>query len=248
VTLVEALLVALACAGGAVLQATVGFGFALLAAPILVHELGATEAVGLLGMLSVLVNTLTLLGGRSTRSTEPRLLTLELLRLAPPAAAGLVAGALLLGLVSDAVLQAVLAVMVLAALAVRREPIAAAAPHAAWRVVAGFGAGALTTTIGVNGPPLVLWLRARGATPDQLRTTLAVAFLVAGAATVAVLAAFGDLRPEATAVLVGAGGVLAGHTAGRRRAATLAVARHERLVTGVLAVTALAAAVSALAG
>lgn len=250
-TVAAVLLVVLACAGGAALQATAGFGFALLAAPILVHELGATEAVGLLGVLSVLVNALTLIGARRARSAERRLLTGELLRLAPPATAGLIAGALLLGVVGDAARQAMLAAAVLAALVVARRQ---AVPHGptcpprpGWRVLAGLGAGALTTTIGVNGPPLVLWLRACGATPSQLRTTLAVAFLTAGVATVAVLAALGDLRPGYTAVLVGAVSVLGGHAAGRRRAATLAVARHERLVTTVLAVTALAAAVSALA-
>lgn len=183
-------------------------------------------------------------------SRGPTLLALELLRLAPPAAVGLVAGALALGSVGDAVVQAVLAVTVLVALAVAHArgdttTTATAAPHPAWRAGAGLAAGALTTTIGVNGPPLVLWLRARGATPEQLRTTLAVAFLVAGVATLAVLAALGDLHPGLGAVLAGVAGVLAGHAAGRRQAAALAVGRHEWLVTAVLGLTAVGAAVSA---
>jgi uncharacterized membrane protein YfcA len=245
----EAIAVVLACAGGAALQATAGFGFALLAAPVLVRALGATEAIGVLGVLSVLVNTLTLGAGRGSRGGgRPTVLTLELLRLAVPVGAGLVAGALLLGVVPDPVLQAVLACAVLAALALGRAPDVAAAPRGAWRLVAGIGAGVMTTTIGVNGPPLVLWLRARGASPEQLRATLAVAFLVAGAATVLVLAALGDLHPDPGTLLLGAVGVAAGHAGGRRQAAGMAVQRHARLVTGALALSAVAAAASALAG
>ncbi len=245
-TVLEATAVVLACAGGAALQATAGFGFALLAAPILVHVLGATEAVGLLGVLSVLVNALTLRGGRRRDAAGPTVLTLELLRLAGPVAAGLLGGALLLGTVPDAALQGVLAVVVLAALVLQGHPDAATPPRGAWRLAAGLGAGVMTTTIGVNGPPMVLWLRARGATPAQLRATLAVAFLVAGLATVAVLTALGDLELGAIAVLGGAAGVLVGHAVGRRQAASMAVQRHATLVTVALALSAVAAATSAL--
>jgi hypothetical protein len=37
--------------------------------------------------------------------------------------------------------------------------------------------GALTTTTGICGPPLVVWLRARRTTLAQLRDTLAIVFL-----------------------------------------------------------------------
>jgi hypothetical protein len=246
VTAAEAIVVVLACAGGAALQAAAGFGFALLAAPALVRVLGPTEAIGVIGVLSVLVNVLTLTTPRPRSAQAPTVLTLELLRLAPPATAGLVTGALLLGVVPDAVLQATLAVAVLLALLTRGGRAIAAPPRQAWRLVTAFGAGLMTTTIGVNGPPLVLWLRARGATPDQLRATLAVAFLLAGAATVVVLAALGDLHPAPGTVLLCAAAVLAGHTAGRRRAAGMALHRHDRLVTGILALSAVAAAASAI--
>jgi uncharacterized membrane protein YfcA len=248
VTAAEAIVVVLACAGGAALQATAGFGFALLAAPALVRVLGPTEAVGVLGVLSVVVNALTLATPRARSSLAPTVLTLELLRLAPPATVGLVAGALLLGVVPDAALQAALAVAVLVALLTRRDPAVAAPPRQAWRQITAFSAGVMTTTIGVNGPPLVLWLRARGATPQQLRATLALAFLTAGAATVVVLAALGDLHAGLGTILLCTAAVLAGHSAGRRQATGMALHRHDRLVTGVLALSAVAAAASAISG
>lgn len=207
--------------------------------------LGPVEAIGVIGVLSVVVNALTL----AARSPgPPAVMSMELLRLAPGATVGLVAGALLLGVVDDAVVQGALAVAVLAALAARRPaPVVAARGSQTWRAVVAVAAGAMTTTIGVNGPPLVLWLRARGATPEQLRATLAVLFLVAGAATVMVLGMLGDLRLSAVTVALGVAGVVAGHTAGRARAAVMAVGRHERLVTNVLVLSAVAAAASAVA-
>ena len=43
--------------------------------------------------------------------------------------------------------------------------------------VAGFTSGALTTSINVSGPPIVLWLEARGAPPEEFRASLAATFL-----------------------------------------------------------------------
>lgn len=60
--------VCLACASGAALQAAAGFGFALVAAPLLVVVLGPNEAVALLAVLAVGVNVLTLaVAGRPVR-------------------------------------------------------------------------------------------------------------------------------------------------------------------------------------
>ena len=45
------------------------------------------------------------------------------------------------------------------------------------RPVAGFASGALTTSTNTAGPPVVLYLLARGATPVQTRDTLTVTFI-----------------------------------------------------------------------
>lgn len=247
VSVAAILVVCLACASGAALQAAAGFGFALMAAPFLVRLLGPGDAVALVAALAIVVNALTLGLSRASGAT---VLTVELLRLAPGAAAGVVAGALLLGVVPAAALQATLAAAVLAALVIggRSGGVPVGAPRPGHRQLVAVAAGAMTTTIGVNGPPLVLWLRGRGATPEQLRATLAVAFLVAGAATLAVLAALGELGLGSGPILAGGAGVVAGHALGRRGAAAMAVARHERLVTATLALSAVAAALSAVVG
>ena len=60
-------------------------------------------------------------------------------------------------------------------------------PAAAW--AAGFASGALTTSISVSGPPLVLWLTARGVRPEEFRASLAASFLVLNLAGGAILLA-----------------------------------------------------------
>ena len=56
-----------------------------------------------------------------------------------------------------------------------RAPGARRAHVPAW--VAGLAAGALTTTTSTNGPPMLLHLLGRGATPEQVRDTLTVCFI-----------------------------------------------------------------------
>src|SRR5918993_1776397 len=55
---------AVAVASGAALQSSVGFGFALVCAPLLFAALPAEEAVGLLVLLGLEINLMTLLGER----------------------------------------------------------------------------------------------------------------------------------------------------------------------------------------
>jgi uncharacterized membrane protein YfcA len=80
--------------------------------------------------------------------------------------------------------------------------------------LAGFVSGALTTSISISGPPLVLWLEAQRLPPAEIRATLAAAFLalnVIGA--VVLLASTNDARLDpATPVLLAL--VVAGYALG----------------------------------
>ena len=111
-------------------------------------------------------------------------------------------------------------------------------------VPTGLLAGALTTTVGINGPPLVIWLRARQATLTELRDTLAVIFLALNLAAIPSLATRGGKIPIALLPALAAG-VIAGHTLG--------LGAHNRLPArvldqGVVAILATAAGASILAG
>jgi uncharacterized membrane protein YfcA len=60
--------------------------------------------------------------------------------------------------------------------------------------VTGLASGALTTSISISGPPIVLWLESRGLRPAELRTSLSAAFLALNIAGGAVLLAAGGAK------------------------------------------------------
>ena len=67
--------------------------------------------------------------------------------------------------------------------------------------VAGLAAGALTTSTSTNGPPMLLHLLGRGATPEQVRDTLTVCFIgLAGIGATALAVTGTPALPDATLV------------------------------------------------
>ena len=97
----------------------------------------------------------------------------------------------------------------------------------------GFASGALTTSISVNGPPMVLWLEAHRVRPVEFRATLAASFLALNLAGAGVLlaaeghAGLRPRRPAAASPLVAAGyalGAVAFRRIDRDRFFTLALA------------------------
>ena len=166
----------------ATIQSATGLGFAMIAAPALLAALEPREAVTIVLALSVVLSALLLFGERRPRAIRRPDLTLVLIAAIP----GLALGVLVLEAVTKEQLQVLTgALVILVALLQLRAPEPAAAPAPAGRRAghpagaAGVGVliGGLTTSTTVNGPPLALWLFARGASPAEVRDTLAAAFL-----------------------------------------------------------------------
>ncbi|MDP9429979.1 MAG: TSUP family transporter [Actinomycetota bacterium] len=211
-------LASLAVLVGATVQASAGFGLALIAGPALVAVLAPTEAVTTLLVLSTVTTALLLVVRRGPR---PAVRWADVRAVTLAAVPGVLVGVLVLAAVSKAGLQLVVGVGVLAAvgLQVLRRPVAGRATGSRWTTLGvGLTAGVLTTTTGTNGPPLALWLERRGTTPAEMRDTLAVLFLALNVLGTAVLTASGRagqvLRPEVVLVLLAA--AVAGHVVGRR--------------------------------
>jgi uncharacterized membrane protein YfcA len=109
-------------------------------------------------------------------------------------------------------------------------------PAGEWSAAStGVVAGAIGAASGINGPPLVAHLRRCGASPAQMRDTLATIFLATGVLTGIALAVAGALRVQPlvlvliTAAVVGQGlGRLTFNRIGNRR---------EALVIAVLALS-----------
>jgi uncharacterized membrane protein YfcA len=220
---------------GAALQSAVGFGFALVAAPLLFAATDPEQAVGLLLVLSLLVNAMTI--GTERRAPQPLWrTTAELCLWATP---GMVAGVAILQSVSADLLQVALTVSVFVALLVQRN---AGVRLPAWATpLAGLSSGTLATTTTTSGPPLVLLLRGRGHDPARVRDTLTVLFMIFTVISVLVLLAFGVSRavPEGASLLALTPVVVAGHLAGRPIFARLARGHYEDVLTAVLIVSAL---------
>ena len=241
-------LAALAALAGAFVQSATGFGFALVLSPALFAVLEPVEAVTTLLALGLALNLLVLFDHGRPEHVDWRGLVPVLVAAVPGLAVGLVA----LTQLSKEVLQVAVGVAVVLAAAwqlhrrqgPRRPRLSAGA---GWLV--GFASGALTTSISVSGPPVVLWLEARAMPPEDFRASLAVSFFafnLAGGALL--LASEGTDALEAATILPLLALVLVGHVL-----SALAFRRldRERFFTAVLvlvAATGLASIVAGLAG
>jgi uncharacterized membrane protein YfcA len=235
-------LLAAACVSvllGTALQAATGFGFSLVAAPLVFAALKAEPAVGLLLLLGLEVNLLTLLSERR----RPRPVRHSLLTMLAAAAPGALIGVAVLRALPEVALQVAVTLGVGGALAARHVTRA----HVP-AVVAGFTAGALTTTTSTNGPPMLLHLLGRGLPPERVRDTLTAAFIGLAALGAIALAATGTpALPDAALVLGLIPGVFVAHLVGRRAFARLAAGEsYERVLTGVMVVAVVIGLLSAL--
>jgi uncharacterized membrane protein YfcA len=225
------LVAAVAVAAGAALQSATGFGFSIVAAPLVFAAVEPEEAVGLLIVLGSLVNVLTLASERR----RPRPVVRECAVLLAFALPGAVAGVAILRALDPVALQVAVSAGVVATLLARRL----ARRHTpAWAgPVAGLAAGALTTSTTTAGPPLVVYLLGRGLEPVQVRDTMPVCFLglsVVGVVALWVTGTRGAV-PDAGLVALLVPVVIAGHLAGRPLFAALARSgRYEAVLTAVL--------------
>jgi uncharacterized protein len=227
-------LAAVAALAGATVQSATGFGFALIAGPALFAVLSPYEAVSALLLMGLLLNVLVLVD----RAGVARWQTIApMLAFGVP---GLVAGAALLSALSKPVLQIGVGTAVVVAAALQRRVEAGEPephePSLRSAAAVGFTSGALTTATSVSGPPIVLWLRAQGLPPAELRASLAASFLVlnlAGGAAVVVAGGTGSLAGPGLLVPLLAL-VALGHAIGARAFRRLDQHRFRSLVLGLV--------------
>ncbi len=179
-------------------QAITGFGMALLAVPVLIPVVGPVPAV----VSSVLVSVV--LCARAWWRERDEVDVRLAMRVSVAAAFGLPLGLVLLLLLTEVQLSlavavsVVLGVLVLAL--VKLPPVGRVG-----EVVGGFVSGALLTSTGLNGPPLVITFQAAGLEPRRFRATLQAAFLAQD--VVAVIGFLVVAKIDLTAGLVALGGI-----------------------------------------
>jgi uncharacterized protein len=237
-------LAAVAAFAGAAVQSATGFGFALVLSPALFAVMEPVEAVTALLVLGLALNLLVLFEGGRPEHVDWHALAPMLVAAVP----GLAVGAVALTELSKEVLQVAVGVAVIAAAGWqlwRRAGHTHLPPAAAWG--AGFVSGALTTSISVSGPPLVLWLEARGVRPEEFRASLAASFLVLNlAGGLLLLAAEGSGAFDAGAVALLLALVAAGYAVGALAFRRLDRERFFKLVVILVALTGAASVVAGL--
>jgi uncharacterized protein len=227
------------------IQAATGFGFALVAGPVLYAVAPPSAAVALVLLLGEVVNILILFG-------EHRRPQIDWSAVRPCLAAaipGLPLGALLVVVVPATSMQIAVGIavcgIVLARLARRGPPRPARASGPAAAVAAGLAVGVLTTSTTTSGPPLAIWLTARRMPPAEIRDAVTVIFFaldLIGIFVLVAIAGTGSLSHVSWLLaLVPASAV--GHFIGRRIFLRLPVTAYEPIVL----TTAFAAGVLALA-
>jgi uncharacterized protein len=239
-------LAAVAAFAGAFVQSTTGFGFALVLSPALFAVMDPVEAVMSLIVLGLALNLLVLFERGRPEHVEWRALAPLLLAALPGLALGVVA----LTQLSKEVLQVAVGVAVIGASAWQLRRRSSATPHlpGAAGLAAGFVSGALTTSISVSGPPIVLWLEARGVRPEEFRASLAATFLALNlAGGVLLLGAEGSASVDAGEVAPLLGLVVAGYALGALAFRRLDRERFYKIVLALVACTG-AASVAAGAG
>ena len=184
-------LAVLAFSGAAVLTAYVifgiaGFGSTLIAVPLLAHAYPIKFVIPMVVLLDC-VGAISM--GVRLRASVNRA---ELLPLLPFLAVGLLIGAFLLLRVPAALLLGALGIVVVAygaLYASGKQPDLRVGRWAAPPV--GLFAGITSSMFGVGGPIYVMYLTARGSSPESVRATVPVIFVFTTVARIAIFAVAG---------------------------------------------------------
>jgi uncharacterized membrane protein YfcA len=223
-------------------QSVSGFGSALVAVPLLSVLAGPRTAVVAITVLSIAMTALATV--RERRHVQWRVAG----TLAAAGLVGMPVGLVLLTALDARALTLVIAALVLVVtVMLARGWSVRPGPWA--RRSAGVLSGAMLTSTGMNGPPLVITLQALRLRSDAFRATLQAVFCAQDVAAVAGFVAVGQLnRTVLVAVAAGLPGLPLGWLLGDRVFTRIDQDVFRRVVLGMLVVSALAAGASAVVG
>jgi len=229
----------------ALLQAALGFGFALIAVPLLMIVLPPQTAVICVFLLASVASVLTLRAAKSDVNVG------EAKRLSIGAVLAMPLGVILLVSAPSIALRLLLGIVTIAAalwmLFGHEEPKDDHVPSAALGYVAGAISGVLNTALSTNGPPLVVYLRHRGLSTQAFRSTISVVFTVSNLVGLVFLALGSAIHKEALVLaLLAAPFNLIGWMLGNAWSKHLAPHHFDRVVDVALLVSGIVVLVRAL--
>jgi len=156
-------------------QGVTGFGFGLLAIPLLSLFINIKTAVPLCSLLGILVTAF--LSLRLRNHIDRRKILPLLLGCIP----GVAAGTLVLKNAPTELLSLLMGIMLIAyslyRLTIRQQPRSI---DSRWAYVAGFFTGAISSAFSAGGPPTIIYTTLRGWDKNEIKATLSGFFLTGG--------------------------------------------------------------------
>ena len=202
--------IALIVAFAAATQSITGFGFALIAVPGLALLLGpkvAVVAMSSIGVPLVIWNAI---------RWRHDILWREAITISVAALLGMPVGLVILTRANDRVLTAVIGITILVMSLSLWQGLRLPKGRPT-ELAAGFTSGALSTSVGTNGPPLVIAFQAIGLQPKAFRATLQACFCGQGSIALALFWSQGlVVHDVGVAFLVGAPAAVVGALIGDR--------------------------------
>lgn len=227
---------------GAFTQAISGFGFALTAVPLSSMVVSPSRAVVIVALASQVAST------RNTVTFRRSIEAPVAKRMIGAAMVGMPLGLVVLEVVSDTALRLTIGVTVALAATLIAAGFELWQGSATTDLATGFISGMLNTSVGTNGPAVVIGLRAHRMEADRFRGTMALVFISSGAVAIALFAIRGRITAlDLWVVLAALVPQLLAALIGDRVARLLTGHRFDRMVIGLLYASALAAIVTAIA-
>lgn len=239
----EFVLIGFAVFFSSLIQTVTGFGFSLLAVPIMSMAVPTELAV----VLSATLSTFTSGGQAWTERHHGDRPTIKRLVLA--AFVGMPFGLAILTVASSQQLKIGLAIVIILFLIVNLRGFRLENASTPVDMGAGFVAGVLSTSLSTNGPPLVMALHARHFSPEIFRGTISMVLVSLSVVSLGLFAVTGHFTTDvAWSLLVAGPALVVGFFIGHRVRGNINPARFRGLVTLLLAATAAVTIVSVVAG
>lgn len=224
-----------------IVQSLSGFGFALMAVPLMSLSIDVRHAV--------VVSTIVATGTTCVHAWKERAHADEVLarRLVIASFAGMPVGLVAFIFVSQAVMKIALGIVVVVITVLLHRGVSIPADSRRHEWILGGASGVLATSLSTNGPPLVFLLQARGMTPAAFRGTISRVFAVVNFVTLGMFLAAGKVHEDSLILVLWVIPVVVVCTwVGYRLRPVLDAARFRAMVLALLMLTGISAIVTAV--
>lgn len=223
-------------AGASATQAISGFGFALIAVPLLSLFIEPQTAVVLATVVGAFSSTFQAVTDR--RHAQRDLVK----RLAISAYIGMPFGLFIFVVVSESILRFIVGIVVLVAAVALMRGFTILHSNNKFDFLMGWLSGLLATSTSTNGPPLVFLLQAKKLSPDSFRASINIVFSLTSFGAITLFAISGNITSDDLAVIgVSIPMLLIGLAIGFKVRARVHQEQFRVLVFGLLIVSALSA-------